>query len=68
MNSQAFPLKDAYLCTDCDQVGNCATQCLCGSTHGLLSLSAVLNRRKPVMAETTAILAMLHEVGQERFA
>jgi hypothetical protein len=63
---QSFALRDAYLC-ECGLVVDSAIQCTCGNAHGLMSLSRVLNR-KPVMAETTAILAMMHEVGKEQIA
>ncbi len=39
-----IPLKSAYLCQDCDCIGNCATQCPACASTVLLSLSAVLNR------------------------
>ncbi|HZB88849.1 MAG TPA: hypothetical protein VE291_09350 [Terracidiphilus sp.] len=34
----------AYLCQDCDCVGNCATQCPACASAALLSLATVLNR------------------------
>jgi hypothetical protein len=61
---QSFPLMDAYLC-ECGLVVNSAMQCTCGNTHGLLSLSGVLNR-KPVMAETVAIFAMMDSELKEK--
>ncbi|MDE3200666.1 MAG: hypothetical protein KGN79_07065 [Acidobacteriota bacterium] len=39
-----FPLKSAYLCQDCENVGNCATQCPACASSALLSLSSVVNR------------------------
>ena len=36
-------LQDAYLC-ECGMITGSAMQCVCGNTHGLLGLSAVLNR------------------------
>ncbi len=39
-----FPLKSAYLCQDCENVGNCATQCPACASAALLSLSSVVNR------------------------
>jgi hypothetical protein len=39
-----IPLKAAYLCQDCECVGNCATQCPACASTSLLNLSAVLNR------------------------
>ena len=43
-----IPLKVAYLCQDCECVGNCATHCPACASTALLSLSAVLNREAPV--------------------
>ena len=58
-----------YLCPDCDCIGANANQCAkCANRCGLLNLSSVLNRKKPVMADTVAILAMMREVGRERLA
>lgn len=41
---QHFPLKSAYLCPDCNTIGNCATQCPACASQVLLSLSAILDR------------------------
>ena len=42
---QHIPLTNAYLCQDCDCVGNCATQCPACASSALLGLSCVLNRK-----------------------
>lgn len=39
-----IPLTSAYLCQDCDCVGNCATSCPACASKSLLSLASVLNR------------------------
>jgi hypothetical protein len=39
-----FPLKFAYLCQDCENVGNCARQCPACASTALLALSCVVNR------------------------
>jgi len=39
-----MPLSSAYLCPDCNSIGNCARQCPACASEALLSLSAVLNR------------------------
>ena len=44
MMMEYFPLKSAYLCQDCENVGNCATQCPACASAALLSLSSVVNR------------------------
>ena len=41
---QHIPLTSAYLCQDCNSVGNCARQCPACASEVLLSLAAVLNR------------------------
>ena len=41
---QHIPLKSAYLCQDCNCVGNCSMQCPACASEVLLGLSAVLNR------------------------
>ncbi len=50
---QHIPLKSAYLCQDCNSIGNCAIRCPACASEVLLGLSAVLDRevvaaRKPV--------------------
>ena len=41
---QHIPLTSAYLCQDCDAVGNSATRCPACASTALLGLSCVLNR------------------------
>jgi hypothetical protein len=41
---QHIPLKSAYLCQDCNCVGNCAEQCPACASAVLLNLAAVLDR------------------------
>jgi len=41
---ESIRLQDAYLCSDCDTIVACAVRCTCGSEHGLVSVSALLNR------------------------
>jgi ferredoxin len=50
---QHIPLKFAYLCQDCDSIGNCATSCPACASQSLMGLSAILDRevvqeRRPV--------------------
>lgn len=70
---QHFPLSSAYLCQDCNSIGNCATQCPACASTVLMSLSGILNReeafeehreltfpiRKPVVAVRTGLTAMV---------
>jgi CII-binding regulator of phage lambda lysogenization HflD len=41
---QHIPLASAYLCQDCNCVGNCATQCPACASTVLMALAAVLDR------------------------
>lgn len=44
LSMQHMPLTRAYLCEDCNCVGNCAEQCPACASHALISLAGVLNR------------------------
>jgi hypothetical protein len=39
-----MPLKSAYLCPNCNCVGNCAVQCPACASASLMSLAGVLDR------------------------
>jgi hypothetical protein len=41
-----IPLKSAYLCQDCDAVGNSAMQCPACASGVLLGLAGVLDRQE----------------------
>ena len=41
---QHIPLKSAYLCQDCNCIGNCAVQCPACASAVLLNLASVLDR------------------------
>jgi hypothetical protein len=43
---QYIPLMSAYLCQDCDCVGNSATQCPACASTALMNLASVLNRNE----------------------
>jgi len=53
---QHFPLTSAYLCQDCNAIGNCANQCPACASEVLMSLSAVLNRADEMPAREFAAL------------
>ena len=53
---QHIPLKSAYLCPDCNSIGNCAVRCPACASEVLLGLSAVLDRE--VVAERKPIAQM----------
>jgi hypothetical protein len=46
-----IPLKSAYLCQDCNCIGNCSTQCPACASVVLLGLANVLNREAEVKVE-----------------
>lgn len=39
-----IPLKYAYLCPDCNAIGNCSTQCPACASRVVMGLSAILDR------------------------
>ena len=43
---QHMPLSNAYLCQDCNCIGNCAEQCPACASLALMGLAGVLNRSK----------------------
>jgi hypothetical protein len=47
---QHIPLKSAYLCQDCNSVGNCSMQCPACASCVLMSLATVLDREEAAMA------------------
>ncbi len=49
---QHFPLTYAYLCQDCNSIGNSATRCPACASEVLMSLAIVLNRSKEEMSVT----------------
>jgi ferredoxin len=64
-----FPIQSAFLCQDCDSIGNCAEQCPACASHALMSLSAVLNReaaqRSPLIQMPSALQQREeHEIEQ----
>ena len=44
LTMQHMPLKRAYLCQDCNCIGNCAEQCPACASRALIGLAGVLNR------------------------
>ena len=49
---QHFPLSSAYLCQDCNSIGNNANQCPACASEVLMNLSAILNRVDNTMTDT----------------
>ncbi len=48
---QHIPLASAYLCQDCNSIGNCARQCPACASEVLMSLAGVLDRDVDQVAE-----------------
>ncbi len=46
VSMQHIPLTKAYLCQDCNCVGNCAEQCPACASEALMGLAGVLNRER----------------------
>jgi len=45
VTTYTISLENAYLCSDCNRIGECSTHCpSCASRHGMMSLASVLNR------------------------
>lgn len=53
-NVQHFPLGFAYLCQDCNAVGNCAEKCPACASQVLMCLAGVLNREAVVFEASHA--------------
>jgi hypothetical protein len=54
---QHIPLTKAYLCQDCDEIGNSSMQCPACASEVLLSLAVVFDRKRK--AETLAAELLL---------
>lgn len=48
---QHMPLGNAYLCQDCNSIGNCATQCPACASEVLMGLAGVLDRESRAAEE-----------------
>jgi hypothetical protein len=51
VSMQHMPLTSAYLCQDCNCIGNCAVQCPACASEALIGLSGVLNRESDDRAQ-----------------
>jgi hypothetical protein len=51
---QHMPLTNAYLCQDCNCVGNNAMQCPACASTALMGLAAILNREEEVSMPMTS--------------
>jgi hypothetical protein len=53
---QHFPLTSAYLCQDCDSVGDCSTMCPACASRILLGLATVLDRKDVASQERNMVV------------
>jgi hypothetical protein len=51
VSMQHIPLTHAYLCQDCNSIGNSAQHCPACASEALMGLSGVLNRKTEEAAE-----------------
>jgi RNA polymerase subunit RPABC4/transcription elongation factor Spt4 len=54
ISMQHMPLTSAYLCQDCNCVGNNAMQCPACASTALMGLAAILNREEEVHMSVTS--------------
>ena len=55
---EPIPLEEAYLCLDCDKVGDSAKVCPSCLSESLMSLACVLNRESPLDAIRAYVAAL----------
>lgn len=55
---EPIPLEEAYLCLDCDKVGDSAKVCPSCLSESLMSLACVLNRESPLEAIRAYVAAL----------
>jgi hypothetical protein len=53
VSMQHIPLTSAYLCQDCNCVGNCSVQCPACASEALMGLAGVLNRKVEERAQSS---------------
>lgn len=51
VSMQHMPLTSAYLCQDCNSVGNCAQHCPACASEALIGLAGVLDRKTDERAQ-----------------
>jgi hypothetical protein len=54
-----FPLNSAYLCQDCDAVGNSSMRCPACASSVLLGLAGVFNRREQGLESSLFLVTAL---------
>jgi ferredoxin len=51
VSMQHIPLTHAYLCQDCNSIGNCAQHCPACASEALMGLAGVLDRKTEEVAQ-----------------
>jgi hypothetical protein len=54
-----IPLNSAYLCQDCDAVGNSSMHCPACASEALMGLACVFDRRETVAGKNLFLLSAL---------
>jgi hypothetical protein len=52
-----IPLSSAYLCQDCDQVGNSSMQCPACASEALVGLAGLFRRREEVVESSLFLVS-----------
>lgn len=56
-----IPLSSAYLCQDCDSIGNCSSFCPACASPALMGLAGVLNRPQAAASIVEFMPMIVHE-------
>lgn len=63
VSMQHIPLASAYLCPDCNCVGNCSSQCPACASSVLLALAGVLDREAKIERQQPAFALRLERAA-----
>jgi hypothetical protein len=63
---QHIPLKSAYLCQDCNCIGNCSMQCPACASTAVMNLSSVLDREEAMVERHEMTLSFPRSVAAVR--
>jgi hypothetical protein len=61
-----IPLSSAYLCQDCDSIGNCASYCPACASPVVMGLAGVLNRETAATGGALAVVEFMPTLLHER--
>ena len=63
VSMQHMPLTSAYLCQDCNCVGNNAMQCPACASTALMGLAAILNREEELCMPMTSMHVLVQALA-----